>query len=118
MPTKPKTHNPLPPALQAKLAQQREADKERRRKAYEKQPERKADNAFYKTARWIAFRKYAMSLLENVLCRACKEQGRIVPATQCDHIKPRKEHPELAYEIENVQGLCLACHKAKTNRGE
>jgi 5-methylcytosine-specific restriction protein A len=118
MPNKPKVHNPIPPYLRAKLQQQRVVDQERRRKAYEKQPERKADNAFYKTARWIRFRLYAMSLPENALCRACKEDGRIVAATQLDHVKPRKEHPELAYEIENVQGLCLSCHRKKTNRGE
>ncbi len=118
MPTKPKTHNPLPAYLQAKLAKQREADRERRRKEYEAQPDRAKDRAFYKTARWIRFRDYAMSLPENALCRECKERGLIVAASQLDHVKPRKEFPELAYSIENVQGLCRACHKAKTNRGE
>lgn len=118
MPTKPKTHNPIHPALRAKLEAQKAADRERRRKEYEKGEQRTEDRAFYKTARWIAFRKYAMSLTENALCRTCKESGLIVPATQLDHIKPRKEHPELAYEIENMQGLCLSCHRKKTNRGE
>ncbi len=118
MPTKPKTHNPLPPYLQAKLTKQREADRERRRREYEKRPERKADNAFYKTARWIAFRKYLVSKPEFALCAECKMQGIITPTTQIDHIKPRKDFPELAWDEDNLQGLCLSHHRAKTNRGE
>jgi len=118
MPNKPKVHNPIPPYLRAKLQQQREVEQERRRKAYEANESRAADRRFYSSTRWVAFRAYAMSLPENVLCRACKERGMIVPSNQLDHIKPRKEYPELAFCLENVQGLCRRCHGAKTSRGE
>jgi len=117
MPTKPKTHDPIPAALRARMNQQREADKKRAAYKYDHTPERQADLAFYRSQRWVRFRNFAMKLPENVLCRACKEQGRIVPATDLDHIKPRKEHPELQFSIENVQGLCGSCHTRKTRKG-
>lgn len=118
MPTKPKKHNPLPPFLQAKVAKAREADNERRRKEYEAGQQRTADKAFYSCKRWRDFRKWFFSQAENVLCVECKRQGKTVAATQLDHIKPRKLHPELAFAVENLQGLCGKCHTAKTARGE
>jgi len=118
MPMKPKVHNPIPPYLRAKLQQQREVEQERRRKAYEAGESRAADRRFYSSTRWVAFREHAMKLPENVLCRVCRERGLIVPSNQLDHIKPRKTHPELAYCLENVQGLCAAHHTEKTRRGE
>jgi 5-methylcytosine-specific restriction protein A len=48
------------------------------------------------------------------LCAACARQGRVTIATIRDHIQPLAEggleHPS------NIQGLCAACHDAKTQR--
>lgn len=118
MPNKPKRHDPLPPYLRAKVQAQAEADRKRRIQQYEATPERAADRAWYNAKRWRDFRAYALSLPENALCRGCKAQGIITPSTQLDHVKPRKEFPELAYELSNVQGMCGKCHRAKTQRGQ
>lgn len=49
---------------------------------------------------------------EEPLCRHCAENGHITPATQVDHIIPRRDGGKDAWE--NTQSLCDDCHKAKT----
>lgn len=36
------------------------------------------------------------------------------PATIADHIKPRAEYPELAYDVGNGHGVCQRHHNTKT----
>lgn len=43
-------------------------------------------------------------------CVTCGAVGRL----EVDHIKPIKTHPELAYDLANLQTLCVNCHAAKT----
>jgi 5-methylcytosine-specific restriction protein A len=46
------------------------------------------------------------------LCAICKAHGRLTLAVERDHVIPLCEDgPD---EAENTQGLCLDCHKAKT----
>lgn len=46
------------------------------------------------------------------LCADCRRNGLVVLATQRDHIVPLEEGGQ---DIEsNVQGLCVACHDAKS----
>lgn len=118
MPLKPKTHSPLPPFLQQRVQRQREVDSDRRKREYETGQQRKEDKAFYCSTRWKKFRLWFLAQPENALCVECKDKGLVVPATQLDHIKPRKEYPELTWELSNLQGLCRECHGAKTARGE
>ena len=49
------------------------------------------------------------SLSTNATITRC-----LAPATIADHIKPRVDFPELAYDPDNGQGLCAAHHNAKT----
>lgn len=46
------------------------------------------------------------------LCGRNKHDGIIL---NVDHIKPRKKHPELALDIENLQVLCGPCNHGKGN---
>lgn len=48
----------------------------------------------------------------NPLCAECDRQGRTILATQRDHIKPLAEGG--MDDDSNVQGLCEACHDAKS----
>ena len=52
----------------------------------------------------------ARVLIGEPLCRMCKEQGRIVAATDVDHINndPTDNRPEA------LQSLCKPCHSRKT----
>jgi len=62
-----------------------------------------------------SWRRLRLATLQaEPLCRACKAEGRITPATDVDHITPRKQggtdHPS------NLQALCHAHHSRKTSR--
>ena len=48
----------------------------------------------------------------NPLCAECERQGRVTLATQRDHIIPLAEGGQ--DDDGNVQGLCEACHDAKS----
>lgn len=48
----------------------------------------------------------------NPLCVECKKHGKVVLATQRDHIKPLAEGG--ADNNDNAQGLCHDCHEAKS----
>jgi 5-methylcytosine-specific restriction protein A len=46
------------------------------------------------------------------LCAECERQGRVALATQRDHIRALEEGGTDTED--NVQGLCTACHEAKS----
>lgn len=48
---------------------------------------------------------------DNYTCVKCKKTGCKL---QADHIKRFTEFPNLRYEIDNGQTLCIHCHKIKT----
>lgn len=60
--------------------------------------------------RWQRLR--AMVLLSEPLCRECKSRGRVVAATDVDHIKSKERGGQ--DEISNLQALCHSCHSVKT----
>jgi 5-methylcytosine-specific restriction enzyme A len=64
--------------------------------------------------RWQRYR--AMYLRSHPLCVACERAGITTPATDVDHIVPRRAGG--SDEESNLQALCHACHSAKTGRGE
>ncbi|WP_314407369.1 HNH endonuclease [Pseudomonas kuykendallii] len=67
---------------------------------------RDESDKFYSTVAWRNFRNYY--LIVNPLCVDCEADGVIEPAKVVDHIKPFKEHPELALDESNMRGLCRA----------
>lgn len=46
------------------------------------------------------------------LCQPCQREGRVTPATECDHIQPKAEGGKDT--LDNVQAICSPCHQAKT----
>lgn len=64
--------------------------------------------------KWRAFRK--RYLKAHPLCVECMKEGKYVAATDVDHIKTIRDHPELKYDLRNLQALCHSCHSRKTNR--
>lgn len=59
--------------------------------------------------RWKALRLKVLRR-DGFRCVECQTRGRL----EVDHIQPVRTHPELAYEIDNLQALCPACHTRKT----
>ena len=67
-------------------------------------------------------RNRALLLRRNPQCAECARQGRVVAATECDHIVSiRKWHgsglpARECSGLQNLQVLCEGCHRAKTDR--
>lgn len=67
---------------------------------------------FYHSRKWLDLRYQALRLLPLVCtaCGATKKGGAIM---HVDHVKPKSLHPELTYELSNLQILCAACNFGK-----
>ena len=59
--------------------------------------------------RWPALR-LAAKRRDGFKCVKCGARGRL----ECDHIKPVRDAPELAFDLDNLQALCVRCHSRKT----
>lgn len=70
----------------------------------------------YKTKRWERLSQQVRD--EEMVCRFCKAQGRMVLATHCDHITPVRLDEANAYDRSNLQALCSSHHSAKTRSGQ
>jgi 5-methylcytosine-specific restriction enzyme A len=62
-----------------------------------------------KSKRWRGLRLEALRR-DGFKCRQCGARGRL----EVDHIKPERTHPELRFELSNLQCLCPSCHSKKT----
>lgn len=59
--------------------------------------------------RWPALR-LAAKRRDGFRCVECGAVGRL----EVDHVKPVRTHPELAFDLSNLQTLCASCHTRKT----
>jgi 5-methylcytosine-specific restriction enzyme A len=59
---------------------------------------------------WPALRRRVLA--EEPLCRPCAAAGRTSASREVDHIVPRSQGGTT--ERVNLQGICSACHRAKT----
>ena len=73
----------------------------------------KERNRFYQRSAWKKIR--AAQLRIEPLCRACREQGKLIEAGIVDHIIPISDGGE-ALDLSNLQSLCKPHHDAKTRR--
>ena len=69
-------------------------------------------NAELRTAEYRRWR--ARYLVAHPLCVACVGNGRTVAAQELDHIR-RREWGGALMDPENVQGLCRAHHRRKSD---
>lgn len=66
----------------------------------------------YNSTRWKKLR--AVYLGEFPLCAECMSKGQVRAAVLVDHREPLALRLDLAYEWDNLQALCQACHNAKS----
>lgn len=59
--------------------------------------------------RWKALRMQALTR-DGWQCVQCGKRLGL----EIDHIKPVRHRPDLAYDLNNLQTLCGACHSRKT----
>lgn len=64
------------------------------------------------TSKWQKMSK--QYLRKHPLCVKCMANGKYVPATVVDHIKPHRGDKELMWNQNNWQSLCKPCHDKKT----
>lgn len=62
-----------------------------------------------RSPRWRVLR-LAAKRRDGWKCVECGCRGRL----EVDHKKPVRSHPDLAYELSNLQTLCASCHSKKT----
>ena len=66
--------------------------------------------------KWLTLRR--RKLTAQPLCEICAAAGKVTPATEVHHVRPVESAPtfadreRLAYDWDNLQSLCHACHKA------
>jgi 5-methylcytosine-specific restriction protein A len=66
---------------------------------------------FYNTKAWKWVRR--VKLTADPLCEVCQAQGRLVRATDVDHIKAINAGGDRT-DMANLQSLCHECHSRKT----
>lgn len=64
-------------------------------------------------SQWDKLRKLVLEF-DKYLCQPCKRAGRVTPATEVDHIKPKSLGGE--DDADNLESICTDCHKDKTQR--
>jgi 5-methylcytosine-specific restriction protein A len=108
MPKKVPTFRPSwmpPPGVKRKQDQAR----------YDRRPERREDNAFYTGAPWRKLKR--VKLGQDPLCQRCSTPARPVAATTVHHKKERKDAPDLALDLDNLESVCSSCHSTHHGYG-
>lgn len=79
--------------------------------AYEGLEDRLEAKRFYASVRWRRVR--ASKLRADPLCEVCLGADVITPAEQVHHRRERRTHPELAFDADNLESVCIPCHNRK-----
>lgn len=70
---------------------------------------RRHSKAVIGSKRWPALRMQAKRR-DGFCCVQCGARCRL----EVDHVKPVRTHPQLAFDLTNLQTLCVSCHSRKT----
>ena len=80
----------------------------------------KTNREYRSYERWYGWgtwkRIRAKKLRECPLCEECRRQGRMMKATDVDHIIAHKGNWKLFTNYDNLQSLCHSCHSEKTSK--
>ncbi len=75
----------------------------------------------YATRRWRNLRR--LKMISNPICEECLKVGKVTPTEDVHHIisfmsvKDPYERRKLAYDYDNLESLCRACHNKKHRQG-
>ncbi|MHA3066586.1 HNH endonuclease [Lacticaseibacillus saniviri] len=74
---------------------------------------------FYSSPEWRRLRD-AVIERDHHECQWCKAEGKVTTdrdtVLEVDHIKTVEEHPECAYDMNNMRTLCKDCHNKRHQR--
>lgn len=82
---------------------------------------KKATDPFYMSVRWRGRDgkggvRMAALRRDGFKCNECDTYCTRKGDAHVDHIEERKANPSRAFDIDNLQTLCAACHGRKTRR--
>lgn len=83
-------------------------------KRVSKKPHPAASNAFLSSYEWRVLRMKILKR-DGARCACCGATPRDGVVMHVDHIKPRRTHPEMALDPDNLQVLCEVCNHGKSN---
>lgn len=85
--------------------------KRQEQKRYDQQRGTAAQRGY--NSRWRRYREWYLK--QHPLCVQCQKEGRLIPATDVDHIIPVSGPDDpLFWDEKNHQALCHSCHSRKT----
>ena len=74
-------------------------------------------DSFYQSTEWKRKRE-AILARDNYQCQECRRYGKLRQAVTVHHKQHLEDHPELAFDNDNLISLCRACHdKAHPEKG-
>jgi 5-methylcytosine-specific restriction enzyme A len=76
---------------------------------YDKYKRDKEAKKFYNSTAWRKCREYVLKR-DNYLCQRCLKKGIIKPADVVHHKEHLRDDLDKAFDPENLESLCNACH--------
>lgn len=67
------------------------------------------EDPFYTSARWKR-KRVRILRRDGYRCQICKRYGRIKEATIVHHKIPKELRPDLAWDDNNLESVCMSCH--------
>lgn len=68
----------------------------------------RSGDPFYCSKAWLRLRDWKR--MDQPLCEECLNHGIVKAMQHVDHIKPRRDYPELELDADNLRSLCESCH--------
>lgn len=84
-------------------------------KTYDTQIRSKDKMKIYNSKRWKQIRD-KVRIRDNFMCQECLRNGIETIGIECDHIIELEDDITKAYDIDNIELLCVACHTKKTHK--
>lgn len=72
------------------------------------------NSRFYNTAKWVKLRNRFIK--EFPICRSCEKIGITTPGREVDHVIPIRIDSGKMLDWNNLQTLCVSCHRSKTSK--
>lgn len=70
------------------------------------------DRNFYNSIDWLKIRAKVLKR-DNYQCVKCGVSVREKRKSRVDHIQPRRDRPDLSFDMSNLQTLCIRCDNHK-----
>lgn len=89
--------------------------KKQSNKTYDSTMRSKDRAKIYNSKKWKVVREKAI-IRDNMMCQECLRNGIHTQGKEVDHIIELSDRPDLAYDLDNLEYLCVPCHRKKTEK--